>query len=92
MRYRFGPWSALSDGGGARPVDDAEVTTMEIGHGDHAENHEVLSLRFPASEPGFDSADDVAWLYWERDESGEHGLSGFDAVGVTEGDGGEPTT
>lgn len=87
VRYRFGSWSALSDGDGARPVDDGEVTTMEIGHGEHAESHEVLLLQFPAGESGLNDEDDIAWLYWERDETGEHGYSGFDAVAVT---GGEP--
>jgi len=89
VRYRFGSWSALSDGEGARPVDDGEVTTMESGHGDHTHSHEALMLHFPAGESGLDSADDVAWVYWERDDSGEHGYAGFDSVTVV---GGEPSS
>lgn len=88
VRYRFGSRSALDDGNGARPVDDGEVVTMEVGHGDQAESHDVLLLQFPVTETGLDSADDVAWLYWDRDKSREHGYSGFDTVTVV---GGEPS-
>jgi hypothetical protein len=88
VRYRLGPWSASNDGGGARPVDDGEVVSMETDHGEDAESQDVLLLEFPAAETGLDSTDDVAWLFWDRDEAREHGLAGFDAVKVI---GGEPS-
>ncbi|ELY51789.1 hypothetical protein [Natronococcus jeotgali] len=78
--YRFGSRGALDDGEGARPVDDGEVTTTE--HGDREQTTDVLTLSFPVEETGLTSGDDDAWLYWERDESGEHGYSGVDTVSV----------
>ncbi|WP_143423336.1 twin-arginine translocation signal domain-containing protein [Halegenticoccus soli] len=88
VRYRFGSRSALDDGAGARPVDDGEVTTTTTEHGDQKQTTEVLTLSFPVGETGLDSGDDTAWLYWERDESGEHGYSGVDTVSVY---GGKPS-
>ncbi len=86
VRYRFGSRSALDDGEGARPVDDGEVKEMTTGHGDEKQTTEVLELRFPVGETGLEKGDDTAWLFWERDESGEHGLSGVDTVSVYGGD------
>jgi hypothetical protein len=88
VRYRLGPWSASEDGGGARPVDDGKVVSMEMGEGDDAESQDVLVLEFPVAETGLDSEDEVAWLFWDRDESREHGLAGFDSTKVI---GGEPS-
>lgn len=82
VRYRLGSRSALDDGEGARPVDDGAVTEATTGHGDHRQTTERLTLTFPVEETGFDGGDDTVWLYWERDESGEHGLSGVDTVSV----------
>lgn len=88
VRYRFGSRSALDDGDGSEPVDDGEVTST-TGHGGETHATDVLVLSFPVEETGFERADDAAWLYWERDESGEHGYSGVDAVSVY---GGEPSS
>jgi hypothetical protein len=80
VRYRFGSKNALRNGDGARPVDEGEVITMG-GHG-HGNETEALLLEFPVDETGLDGGEEAAWLYWERDESGEHGYSGVDAVNV----------
>lgn len=80
VRYRFGSKNALRNGDGARPIDEGEVITMG-GHGDGSET-EALLLEFPVDEMGLDGGEEAAWLYWERDESGEHGYSGVDAVNV----------
>ncbi len=82
VRYRFGARSALDDDEGARPVDDGEVVETTAGHGDDEHTVEVLRLTFPVGETGLERGDDTGWLYWERDESGEHGLSGVDALSV----------
>jgi len=81
VRYRFGARSELDDGEGARPVDDGEVVETSTGHGDE-ESVEVLRLRFPVEGTDLHRGDDTAWLFWERDPSGEHGYSGFDTVSV----------
>lgn len=81
VRYRFGSRRALDDGEGARPVDGGEVVETTHGHGD-GETVEALQLRFPVADTGLEPGDDTAWLYWERDESGDHGYSGFDTVSV----------
>lgn len=78
VRYRFGSRFALEDGAGARPMNGGEVTT--VGEGDSSQ--EVLTLTFPVEETGFDGGEETGWLYWERDESGEHGYSGVDALRV----------
>lgn len=79
VRYRFGSRLALEDGEGARPVDDGEVRQPEDGSGDAQES---LVLTFPIEEMGLDGGEETAWLYWERDESGDHGYAGFDSVRV----------
>ena len=86
VRYRFGSRSALDDGKGARPVGDGEVKEMTTGHGDEKHTTEVLVLKFPVNKTGLEEGNDTAWLFWERDESGEHGLSGVDTVSVYGGD------
>jgi len=78
-RYRFGSRFTLQDGSGARPTADGEVTSVDRGHG---ESQQGFVLEFPVAETGFDGEEETAWLYWERDESGEHGLAGVDAVRV----------
>lgn len=78
--YRFGSKNALDNGGGARPVDDGAVVTTG-GHG-HGDEHPALLLEFPVDETGLDGGEETAWLYWERDDSGEHGYAGVDAVNV----------
>jgi len=79
VRYRFGSRFALRDGDGARPVDDGEVVQTDGGHG---EPHDALVLDFPVGETGLDGGEETAWLYWERDDSGDHGYAGVDSVRV----------
>ncbi|WP_237561288.1 hypothetical protein [Halostella pelagica] len=79
VRYRFGSRFTVKDGEGARPMDSGTVTQVESGHGD---GHDALVLEFPVDETGLDGKEETAWLYWERDESGEHGYSGVDSVRV----------
>ena len=69
-------------------LDDGEIASMEVGHGEAAKKRDGLLLEFPVGETELDSTDDVAWLFWDRDESREHGLAGFDAVTIL---GGEPS-
>lgn len=84
VRYRFGSRYALGDGSGARPVGNGEVREV----GGHGGSREALVLEFPVTDTGLDGEEETAWLYWERGESGEHGLAGVDAVKVY----GEPVT
>ncbi|WP_245545367.1 hypothetical protein [Halomicrobium katesii] len=85
VRYRFGSQSTVEDGGGARPEDDGVVREFE-GHA--GGSHEALVLTFPVDEMGFDGREETGLLYWERDESGEHGYSGTESVSIY---GTEPT-
>lgn len=78
-RYRFGSRFALEDGGGARPTDDGEATGSNSGEN---EGDDALLLEFPVGETGLDGGEETAWLFWEQDESGEHGLAGVDSVRV----------
>jgi len=79
VRYRFGSRYTLRDGSGARPASDGTIIEVDGGHED---THEALVLDFPVSEMGLDGEEETAWLYWERDDSGEHGLAGVDSVRV----------
>lgn len=79
VRYRFGSRFVLDDGAGARPTGDGEVIEVDEGSGD---SHDALVLPFPVGETGLDGGEETAWLYWERDESGEHGYAGVDSVRV----------
>ena len=81
VRYRFGSRLALEDGGGARPADDGEIREPD----DAEDGQASLVLTFPVDEMGLDGGEETAWLYWERDESGEHGYAGFDSVRVYRG-------
>lgn len=73
--YRFGSSEAVEDGGGANParhrVEDVD-----------GDGNDDLVLFFRTAEAGFDDDDEAAALYWDRDESREHGLSGRDAVTI----------
>ncbi|MBV0903021.1 hypothetical protein KTS37_14595 [Halomicroarcula salina] len=84
VRYRFGSRYAVRDGNGARPIDDGEVVQLDSGHG---ESHDALVLEFPVDETGLDGGEETAWLYWERDDSGDHGYAGVDSVRVYGTDG-----
>jgi len=79
VRYRFGSRFALDDGDGARPIGDGEVPESESEADDGSE---PLVLEFPVAETGFDGGEETAWLYWEEDDSGEHGYAGVDSVRV----------
>lgn len=79
VRYRFGSRFALDDGAGARPTGDGEVIEVDDGNGD---SHDALVLTFPVGDTGLDGGEETAWLYWEREESGEHGYSGVDTVRI----------
>ncbi|KTG10504.1 hypothetical protein AUR64_10280 [Haloprofundus marisrubri] len=82
VAYRLGSRTALDDGAGARPTENGEVTETTTGHGEAAETTESLVLSFPVAETGLETGDDTVWLYWERDDSGEHGYAGVDTVSV----------
>jgi len=83
VRYRFGSHSALENGGGARPAGDGTVTGSGGEHGDGGDGEEdTLVLEFPVGETGLEDGMETAWLFWERDESGEHGFAGMDTVSV----------
>ena len=77
VRYRFGSRSTLENGGGARPM--GEGTT---GENNEEMDENSLFLEFPVGETGLEDGMETAWLFWERDESGEHGYSGMDTVSV----------
>nr|WP_240150030.1 hypothetical protein [Haloarcula sp. JP-Z28] len=79
VRYRFGSRSMVEDGDGARPEDDGEVREF---NGHDGESYEALVMEFPVDKMGFDGGEETAWLYWERDESGEHGYAGMDSVSI----------
>ncbi|MCU4801689.1 hypothetical protein OB920_15020 [Halobacteria archaeon HArc-gm2] len=76
VRYRFGAPDVVSDGGGARPVHDGYPLDVD------GDGRADLLLLFPTWHAGFDGDESEARLEWERDESGEHGLSGTDNVTV----------
>jgi len=80
VRYRFGSRFDLEDGDGARPVGEGETRKVHGSHGGSTE--EVLVLEFPVAETGIEGGEEAAWLFWEREESGEHGFSGVDTVRV----------
>lgn len=82
VHYRFGSRLALEDGEGARPVDDGEIREPDA---DATDGQASLVLTFPVDEMGLDGGEETAWLYWERDESGDHGYAGFDSVRVYRG-------
>jgi hypothetical protein len=79
VRYRFGSRSTVADGEGARSHGEGETREF-TGH--HGETHEALVLTFSVDEMGFDGGEETAWLYWERDEDGNHGYAGMDAVSI----------
>ncbi len=79
VRYRFGSPKAVADGGGACPIHDGHV---EDSDGDGSDD---LLLHFPIRDTGFDGSETEAELRWEKDESGEHGLSGRDSVQIVGG-------
>jgi hypothetical protein len=85
VRYRFGSWTALDDGDGARPLNDGETVETSSGHGDQ-ESEKSLSLEFSVDDLGLEGDEDTVWLYWERDESGEHGYAGVGKVRVYGGE------
>lgn len=76
VRYRFGAPDVVGDGGGARPIHDGYPLDVD------GDGREDLLLLFPTRGTGFDSDVGQARIEWEREEGGEHGLSGTDSVTV----------
>jgi len=81
IRYRFGSRSTLGSGGGARPAGEGTVTSSGGDHGDE-QNQDSLVVEFPIGETVLEDGMETAWVFWERDESGEHGFAGVDTVSV----------
>ncbi|EJN59657.1 hypothetical protein [Halogranum rubrum] len=69
-RYRFGAPEVVGDGGGAEAVRACRVHDVD---GDGVDD---LVLWFRLRETGFSDESTAGELRWDRDESGEHGLSG----------------
>ncbi|SFS88243.1 hypothetical protein [Halostagnicola kamekurae] len=78
VRYRFGAPDVVRDGDGARPLNDGFECDVT---GDGTDD---LVLKFPVEDTGFDGDESSGRLEWERDDSGEHGLSGTDSVTLVE--------
>ncbi|WP_266079613.1 hypothetical protein [Haladaptatus caseinilyticus] len=76
IRYRFGSPAAVESGGGACPVHEEAVEDID------GDGNDDLMLHFAVQDAGFESGETEAELRWERDESGEHGLSGRDSVRI----------
>ncbi|WP_218780624.1 hypothetical protein [Halorarum halophilum] len=76
VRYRFGAPDVVGEGGGARPAHGGHVEDV------NGDGRDDLVLHFPTGETGFDGDESEARLEWERDEAGEHGLSGTDTVTI----------
>ncbi|RBI63024.1 hypothetical protein DMJ13_00235 [halophilic archaeon] len=76
VRYRFGAPDVVSSGGGARPIHDGHVEDVD---GDGSDD---LVLHFRTRDAGFGADASNAELRWERNESGEHGLSGTAPVTI----------
>ncbi|ELZ12265.1 hypothetical protein C479_05638 [Halovivax asiaticus JCM 14624] len=76
VRYRFGAPDVVTDREGARPIFDGFVTDVDD------DGNDDLLLVFPMDGTGFDGDETEGRIEWERDESGEHGLSGTDAVTI----------
>lgn len=72
VRYRFGAPDAVESGGGARPVHDG-----------HCTDEGTLVLHFPVEDMDLDGGETTGKLFWERDETGEHGYAGTDEITVT---------
>lgn len=76
VRYRFGAPDVVGDGGGARSAHDGHVEDV------NGDGRDDLVLHFPTEETGFDGDDSEGRLEWERDETGNHGLSGTESVTI----------
>ncbi|SFL26571.1 hypothetical protein SAMN04487950_3124 [Halogranum rubrum] len=68
--YRFGAPEVVADGGGAEAVRACRVRDVD---GDGVDD---LVLWFRLRETGFSDESTTGELRWDRDESGDHGLSG----------------
>lgn len=78
VRYRFGAPDVVSAGDGARPAHGGHVEDVD------GDGREDVVLHFPTDGTGFDGDESEGRLEWERDESGQHGLSGTDTVTVVD--------
>ena len=78
VRYRFGAQSLLERGSGVRPVNDGAVRDVD------GDGNDDLVLRFPLDGTGFTTDGGTGILFWERDDSGEHGLAGSDTLTLTD--------
>ena len=78
VRYRFGAQSHLERGSGVHPVDDGEVRDVD------GDGNDDLVLRFPLDGAGFTTDGGMGTLFWERDNSGKHGLAGSDTLTLTD--------
>jgi hypothetical protein len=76
VRYRFGAPDVVADGGGACPIHDGHVFDVD------GDGNDDMVLHFSVANAGFDGDETEAELRWERDDSGEHGVSGRDSVRV----------
>lgn len=74
VRYRFGAPDVVNDGGGARPAHNGHIRDVD------GDGNDDLILHFSTQKTGFDGDEANGKLHWERDETGEHGLSGTDNV------------
>ncbi len=81
VRYRFGSRSTLESGGGVRPSGDGTVSSSGGDHRDE-QDQDSLILEFPVGETGLEDGMETAWLFWEREESGEHGFAGMDTASI----------
>lgn len=72
--YRFGAPEAVADGGGAEAV--RACRTRDVDDDGDAD----LLLWFRLGEAAFTDESTTGELRWDRDESGEHGLSGMAEV------------
>lgn len=76
VRYRFGEPDTVSDGEGARPVDDGFSVDL------NGDGRTDLLMFFPTDETGLDGDDSEARLEWERAEDGQHGLAGTASITI----------
>ncbi|AHG01459.1 hypothetical protein HALLA_03460 (plasmid) [Halostagnicola larsenii XH-48] len=78
VQYRFGEPDTVSDGEGARPVDDGFSVDL------NGDGRTDLLMFFPTAETDLDGDDSEARLEWERTEDGRHGLAGTASVTIIE--------
>ncbi|GAA5048611.1 hypothetical protein GCM10025751_20730 [Haladaptatus pallidirubidus] len=80
VRYRFGSPATVADGGGACPIHEGHAKDFD------GDGSDELLFHFRIKDAGFEEGATEAELRWEKDDSGEHGLSGRDSVTIVGGD------